>query len=86
MILEGANYKGDANTPGWLGHCKGWAFASIAKAQPTGTTKEGITFSQDEMEGLWTELAEGATSGCIYTFGTPPDPENDDPGNQPPAT
>jgi len=65
-VNELANYSGGS---GWYGHCWGWSLAAIAMPQPAATTKNGITFNQDEMEGLYTELAEGAT-GFTYRVGS----------------
>ncbi len=65
---EEANYSGgDA----WWGHCWGWSLAAIAKTQPAATTKNGVSFNQDEMEGLYSELAEGATMGWAWRVGSP---------------
>ena len=47
----------------WEGHCPGWAVASIVKTQPSATTKNGVNFTQDDMEGLYTELAY-----CGYNY------------------
>lgn len=55
----------------WEGHCWGWSLAAVARSQPAATTKTGFTFDQDEMEGLYTELAEGATCGWTWRVGTP---------------
>ena len=65
-IAEAANYSGG---DGWWGHCWGWSFASVAEPQPSATTKNGVTFNQDEMEGLYTELAEGADVGWTWRVG-----------------
>ena len=47
----------DADT----GHCWGWALASVSITQPPETTStNGVFFNQDEMEGLFTELADGS--------------------------
>jgi hypothetical protein len=62
----------------WEGHCWGWSLASIARTQPSATTVNGVSFGQDEMEGLYTELANGALSGTgSWTWvvnGIPPGP------------
>jgi len=65
---EEANYSGGDS---WWGHCWGWSLAAIAKTQPGATTTNGVVFSQDEMEGLYTELAEGATVGWTWRVGSP---------------
>ncbi len=66
---EEFNYSG--GTAAWHGHCWGWNLAAIAKTQPVATTKNGVSFNQDEMEGLYTELAEGATAGWTWRVGHP---------------
>jgi len=40
----------------WWGHCQAWAAASISEPEPKAVTKAGISFTQDEVEGLLTEL------------------------------
>jgi hypothetical protein len=40
----------------WSGHCHAWAAAAIMEPEPRRVTKEGITFTQDEVEGLLTEM------------------------------
>lgn len=40
----------------WWGHCHAWAAASISESEPSAVTKAGISFTQDEVEGLLTEL------------------------------
>jgi hypothetical protein len=66
---EETNYSGGAS---WEGHCWGWNLAAIALTQPSATTKSGVTFNQDEMEGLYTELADGATGGWQWKVGSLP--------------
>ncbi|HYI15869.1 MAG TPA: hypothetical protein VEX37_10795 [Thermomicrobiales bacterium] len=39
----------------WWGHCHAWAAASISEPEPRAVTKAGISFTQDEVEGLLTE-------------------------------
>ncbi|MDP9381656.1 MAG: hypothetical protein M3Q29_16205 [Chloroflexota bacterium] len=39
----------------WWGHCNGWATAAIMEKQPRGKTIKGVTFSQDDVEGLYAE-------------------------------
>jgi hypothetical protein len=65
---EKTNYSGGSS---WEGHCWGWSLAAIAKAQPAATIKNGVSFNKDEMEGLYTELAEGATTGWTWRVGKP---------------
>ena len=50
---EMSNHYGGAS---WWGHCQAWAAASISEPQPHAVTKEDIAFTQDEVEGLLTEL------------------------------
>ncbi len=42
----------------WWGHCWGWSIASILLTEPQATTRNGISFTQDEMKGLYTALAD----------------------------
>jgi hypothetical protein len=58
-------------TVSWWGHCWGWSLAAIACNQPSSTTKNQVSFNSDEMKGLYTELAEGATSGFHWRVGSP---------------
>jgi hypothetical protein len=69
---EEANFGG-STAPYWHGHCWGWAAAAMAMAQPAGTTKNGIAFNQDEMEGLYSELAAFGTfqPGLTWVAGDP---------------
>jgi alpha-tubulin suppressor-like RCC1 family protein len=55
----------------WEGHCWGWSLAAVATPQPGAIVKSGVDFNQDEMEGLYTELADGATSGWTWRVGSP---------------
>lgn len=55
----------------WEGHCWGWSLASIAREQPLETTYNEIYFNQDEMEGLYSELADGD-----FAFQTDPPVDN----------
>ncbi len=44
-------------TPGWYGHCNGWAAAAIRHAEPVrSVTKNGVTFSPADIKGLLAEL------------------------------
>ena len=49
-----------ASTVDWWGHCWGWSNASILLDQPKATTKNGVFFSEDDMEALYTELADSS--------------------------
>jgi len=69
---EEASYSGGES---WEGHCWGWMVASIALDQPAATTKDGVVFNQEEMEGLYTELGEGAGGGIEYVLGNPQSPQ-----------
>lgn len=40
----------------WWGHCQAWASAAIMEPQPYGRTVSGVTFSQDDVEGLYSEV------------------------------
>ncbi|RIK43187.1 MAG: hypothetical protein DCC58_09960 [Chloroflexi bacterium] len=40
----------------WSGHCHAWAAAAIMEPEPQRQTIEGITFTQDQVEGLLTEM------------------------------
>lgn len=42
----------------WFGHCWGWSIAAILLPEPQATTKNGISFTSDDMKGLYTELAD----------------------------
>jgi hypothetical protein len=52
----------------WWGHCNGWAAASISEPEPRAVTKRGISFTQDHIEGLLSELY---LSPSYTMFGTP---------------
>jgi hypothetical protein len=43
----------------WSGHCHAWAAASIMEPEPDSVTVAGISFSQDRVEGLLTEMYNG---------------------------
>lgn len=81
---EEASYSGGES---WEGHCWGWMVASIAMDQPAATTKDGVVFNQEEMEGLYTELGDGVGAGSGVTFQLgfpgsaeiPPGPPTSDP-------
>jgi len=45
-----------ASGAGWWGHCHAWAAASVLEPEPRAVTKLGVKFTQDDMEGLLTEL------------------------------
>ena len=49
---EKANHYGGAS---WWGHCQAWAAASFMEPEPRAVTKNGVSFTQDEAEGLITE-------------------------------
>ena len=40
----------------WSGHCHAWAAASILEPDPTSEKVDGISFTQDQVEGLLTAL------------------------------
>jgi len=42
----------------WYGHCWGWSIAAILLPQPQATSRNGIYFYRDDMEALYTELAD----------------------------
>lgn len=58
-------------TPGWAGHCNGWAAAAIRHAEPkNNVTVNGVTFTPADIKGL---LAEAYTYNdpdylCGYDF------------------
>jgi hypothetical protein len=52
----------------WSGHCHAWAVASIFEPEPRSVTREGVKFTQDEIEGLLTETYNAP--GWKY-WGTP---------------
>ena len=39
----------------WWGHCYSWAAASILEAEPEAVTKAGVSFTQDDIEGMLAE-------------------------------
>ncbi|MCG2680494.1 MAG: hypothetical protein L6455_11105, partial [Kiritimatiellae bacterium] len=55
QVWEAANHV--SSNPG-DGHCPGLAVASVLISQPTIFTTNGVSFTQDDMEGLYTELAD----------------------------
>ena len=55
---EASNDTASGSASSWFGHCWGWSIASILMSQPQSATKNGISFSRDDMEGLYTELAD----------------------------
>ncbi|MEI7902763.1 MAG: hypothetical protein WCK89_21155, partial [bacterium] len=79
---EEANGSTSDTNAWWEGHCWGWSLAAIAIPEPQALVKNNVTFTRDEMEGLYTELADGATEGWEYKVGTP---ETVEPPNPIPA-
>jgi hypothetical protein len=57
-----------ASGEGWSGHCHAWAAAAIFEPEPKAVTREGIKFTQDQVEGLLTETYN--SPGWKY-WGTP---------------
>jgi hypothetical protein len=55
---EATNDSASGSNTAWFGHCWGWSIASILMSQPQSTIKNGISFARDDMEGLYTELAD----------------------------
>jgi hypothetical protein len=44
-------------TPGWHGHCNGWAAAAIRHAEPqTSVTRNGVTFTPADIKALLAEI------------------------------
>jgi hypothetical protein len=44
-------------TPGWHGHCNGWAAAAIRHAEPRNrVTRNGVTFTPADIKGLLAEI------------------------------
>ena len=52
---EAAGHSGGEN---WWGHCWGWSIASVLVPQPQAVTKNGVSFSRDDMEYMYTELLD----------------------------
>lgn len=44
----------------WWGHCWGWSIASILLPEPRATSRNGVSFSQDQMKSLYIALADNA--------------------------
>lgn len=42
----------------WFGHCWGWSIAAILMPAPQATAKKGVSFTMDDMKGLYTQLAD----------------------------
>lgn len=49
------NHRTTNSANDWWGHCQAWSAASIMEPQPYGATTGGVTFSQDDVEGLYSE-------------------------------
>jgi len=65
------------------GHCWGWMLVSIILPQPSATTTNGISFNQDEMEGLYSELGDDINT---YSWGWKVgDPDHELPAGPPTA-
>ncbi|MEW6606716.1 MAG: hypothetical protein AB1414_04555 [bacterium] len=58
----------------WEGHCWGWSIASIVKSQPEPTEQDSIKFDQDDMEGLYIELADCGWYGSVLVDNIPSEP------------
>jgi len=52
---EYANHRTTDPAKDWWGHCQAWAAASTIEPQPNGVTRQGVSFSQDDAEGLYSE-------------------------------
>ena len=52
---EYSNHRTTNSANTWWGHCQAWSAAAIIEPQPYGATTGGVTFSQDDVEGLYTE-------------------------------
>lgn len=64
----------------WWGHCHAWAAASIMEPQPPAATKAGVSFSQDDAEGLYAETYHrifGWMYGTHYSTGGSSEAYND---------
>jgi hypothetical protein len=48
----------DSGGAWWWGHCWGWSIASILVPDPQSTGTKGVSFSRDDMKGLYTEAAD----------------------------
>jgi len=71
---EEANGSTSDTNATWEGHCWGWSLAAIAIPEPQALVKNNVTFTRDEMEGLYIELADGApeTGGWTWRVGSLP--------------
>jgi hypothetical protein len=78
---ESMNHSGGVASDG---HCRGFAIASIALSQPSGLTHGATTFLQDDMEGLYIELADNNlhssySAKSIYGIPASPSPSSGEP-------
>ena len=64
---EYSNHRTTDTTKSWWGHCQAWAAASIMEPQPSAKTVNGVSFSQDDVEGLYSETWTRHTG---YMYGT----------------
>jgi hypothetical protein len=63
------NHRTTKSANNWWGHCQAWAAAAIMERQPYGKTVNGVSFSQDDVEGLYAETwtyHDGAQYGTKY--------------------
>ncbi len=56
---EYSNHRTTDPANDWWGHCQAWASAAIMEPQPYGKTVNGVYFSQDDVEGLYSEVWYG---------------------------
>lgn len=57
----------------WWGHCQAWSAAAVMEPQPRGRYAYGVWFSEDDIEGLYSETWTywlGLTYGNQYTGGS----------------
>ncbi len=64
---EYANHRTTDSSASWWGHCQAWSAAAIMEPQPYATTVNGVSFSQDDVEGLYSETWTRHTG---YMYGT----------------
>lgn len=64
---EYANHRTTDSAATWWGHCQAWAAAAIMEPQPAAKTVNGVSFSQDDVEGLYSETW---TRHMGYFYGT----------------
>lgn len=72
----------ESNGQGWWGHCWGWSIAAILIPVPQAVTKNGVSFTQDDMKGLYTQLADSDPyfDATLSVSFIPPGPPTSSPG------